>query len=111
MGIKLMTPLYNFNGVALQDGSGDLLLRSVLLVALSQGENKESTYAQKAAQFSLGVRIAACEKSEMTFSAEEIELLKNLVAARFTPIVVGQVGALLEGRDIGFPIQMKKEEV
>lgn len=97
MRVVLDTPLMDFFGAPLIDGSKELILRTVLLNCASRGTGKETTYEEKAKLFQLGVRIAQAD-STIDLESGDIQLLKGACASGFTPLVVGQVGQLLEGR-------------
>ena len=114
MKVLLTTPLYNFMGVVLKDGKSDLLLRNVLLAVLSTGRETDKSFDQKSKLFELGVKIVV-STDEIDLQSEEIQLLKDVIAhcpsPAFSPLVVGQVGRILEGKPVGIPVHNSQEPV
>jgi hypothetical protein len=100
MKILLTTPLRAFTGEILKDGpESDLLLRNVLLAAVNQPREQSCTYAEMGSLFTLGVKLATTDEVDLTSS--EVELLKTQMPRRFSALVVGQVGKILDGQPTG----------
>ena len=112
MKVLLTTPLRNFDGKIMKDGPGDLLLRNVLIQALSVPMPKdEPTQSVKATRFDLGVKIASSD-GEVDLISDEIKILKDLVAMGYVSLIYGQVAKMLEGQPTGIEafVEPKKAE-
>ena len=109
MKILLVVPMRSFTGEVIKDGEADLMLRSVLLSALSRGGDQNATYTEKSLQFSLGVKIASAG-DEVELISDEIKMLKDITAKIFSSLIVGQVGKLLEGQLTGISPQPEVKE-
>lgn len=110
MRLLLIAPMRSFTGEILKDGpTSDLLLRSVLLVALSGNGEAASTCSDVAKQFALGVKVATAG-DEIEIESEDAVLLKKLVSKRFSVLVSGQVGLMLDGKSTGIIPAMRNTE-
>lgn len=83
------------NKTPLSDSEGEVSLKRVCTAALlgSYPDEKELAGTEKVARFRLAVRI---ESGSDKFSAEEISLIKKLVAKAYVPLVVGRAWELLD---------------
>jgi hypothetical protein len=90
------TPLTDFRGKPLvtEDGSALTLREAVTtaLVAPFKDENPSGT--EKVKRWQLAAKLQASKDVELT--ADDIALIKNLVAKAYGPMIVGQVWAILD---------------
>lgn len=93
-----------FSGTVIKDGEADLLLGVVLIGALTRAGKPEQGFESKAKQFALGVKIASARDDMVDLDSGEVQLLKEVVTAAYSPLIVGQVGLILEGKPTGIPV-------
>jgi hypothetical protein len=76
-----------------------MTLRSVVVDALltTFGDERELSGEDKLKRYDLAVQIYACD--EMQLKAEEVALIKKLVARRYGPLVTGQAWAMLDPKE------------
>lgn len=98
MRANLNVGAVNMDGVVLIDEAGKpVLLNSLCVNALLneyQGEMLSGT--QKLERYKLAKRLHANE-SEAEITVEEAALIKELIAKAYSPLIVGNVYAALEG--------------
>ena len=89
--------LSNFEGTEELKEKGEVItLGKVLINGLLNPVDEPGK--KKAEKFELAIRIKMVEESCVEVTAEEVVLLKEVVGYGFTPLVVGQVYRILEGR-------------
>jgi hypothetical protein len=103
MNVELSATMRTFTGETIRDGEADLLLRSVLLAALTRAGRTDQSVEEKARQFALGVKLAGCREPRVDLDSGEVQMLKGLVAQSYGSLIVGQVCLLLEGQPTGLP--------
>lgn len=107
MKVCLASPIRSFTGEILKDGASDLLLRAILLAALSRSGKTEQSLESKAKEFELGVKIATVKEDCIDLDSGEIQILKSLVNSQYSSLIVGQVSLLLEGKSTGIHCSIK----
>ena len=92
MLLKVTAPLVGFDGSPFTDGA---TLRSVIVNALAgMAEGEQLTGEQKLERYRLAKKIHV--EDEAKLRAEDVVLVKAVVAAAYGPLVVGQVFEALE---------------
>jgi len=88
-------------------------LRSYLVLALnnkSRTETEPIGAEEAAKRYQLSTKLYA--KNEVELSSKEIVLLQDRIAAIYdSPLVVGRIGDMLEGREILLPEEVENDEV
>lgn len=89
--------ILSLDGTAIKDGAKDLTLCNVATTALLAPERGEELSGnEKMKRFLLAERIYQAD-GEVKVSAEEVVLLKTLIAKHFSALIVGRSYRLLEG--------------
>ena len=96
--INVTKGLFNLDGNAILDGSDNknpMILRSVLCNALlSHRAEEKLSGADKVERYDLAMRIHKNDKVEM--EVKEVNTIMELIAAMYTPLIVGQVFPMLD---------------
>lgn len=98
---NLNQALTDLNGKAIEEKAGDvtrpLTLATVCVNALLMPHEDERNLSgkDKVSRYELAKKINGAE-GEIDVKAEDITLLKNLLAKAYTPLIVGQAYAVLE---------------
>ena len=115
MQVKLSSKIRIFGGFPMKAGEfrtvnihDDATLCIAVVASLSHGYSDEVNLSgeDKAARFELALKVFNKVKLELT--AEEVALIKKLIAKAFSPLVVGQCFRLLEGKDSGIASAKQK---
>ena len=101
MKLNLLTVMMNINGEPLLEPDKNsevqkVTLRTVFVNALMIPVEKD-TGVDKVAKYSLAIDIQ--KNDEVVLSAEQIVLLKEAIAKPYGPVIVGQVYAILDGKE------------
>jgi hypothetical protein len=117
-GQPLLTDKTNSDGSAVLDENHRPVkepetLRSYLVLALNNKARTETEPlgAEEAAKrYQLSTKLYA--KSEVDLTHAECTLLMERIAATYdSPLVIGRIGDMLEGREISLPEEVEKNEV
>jgi len=114
MKVNLNTRITDFYGEVLprayfgfpSEGSTDLRYIVVTVLGTAFRDELNLALVEKKRRYKLAIKIMDAE-NEVDLVAEEVALIKKLVGKWTTPLVVGQVDCLLEGKSTG--ISAKKE--
>ena len=91
----------NFIYAIIADNLEKLTLRNICQECLFSDHPDEKDKTQKSAKFALAMKINNAD-DEIELELKEISRIQKLVEIRYEPLIVGQVDALLEGKEIEF---------
>lgn len=97
MKINLFVPLLDLKGNVVLNGKEPVSLKDICSDALGNYVDQGMSGTQKLVNFAIGLRIAQSE-SEVELSAEELAIIKDVVGKSYSPLVVGRLNELIEGR-------------
>jgi len=93
--IDFTVPLVGLDGKPLRTEEGPMSLGDVAANALlSPHKDENPSGAEKVKRWSLAMRVHAAKDAELT--ADDIKLIKDLVAQAYAPLIVGQAWAILD---------------
>lgn len=100
MQIDFTATLVSLDGKSLQSESGDtLLLGDVVTNALiNQYSDENPSGVEKVKRWSIAKRVFG--RADISLTADDIALIKNLVAKAYGPIVVGQVWSIIDPESV-----------
>lgn len=93
MKINLTTVITDIKGAAIKNGDDDFLLSDVCINALLTPDQSEEA-DEKVKRYKLALRCS--NGADPDFSAEEIVLIKKLIAKNYPPLVVGRAFEILD---------------
>ena len=98
MKINFDAVITTLDGKPIKDASKDLTLGMVATSALlSNHEDERPTGQEKAARYSLAVKIHGANSHPLELDLDDAKLIQDLIAKSYTPLVVGQVYGFLNG--------------
>lgn len=98
MKIDVTQKLMSLMGEPLKDGDKEVTLRDVSVTALLNANEQSHLGDAKARRWQLARQITDNDSPDI--KAEDITLIKELAGKQFTPVVIGPMYELLEGRKL-----------
>lgn len=93
--INVTTPLSDLRGVEMKENGDSVLVRDVIVSSVLYTEkDKHVSPTEKYALYKISRKTFDAE-SEVEYSNEEVEIIKDSVGLLYAPLVVGQVFELL----------------
>lgn len=98
MKINFSAVLTDLDGGAIKDGKKDLTLGTVATTALlGNYDDERPTGQEKSQRYALAVKVHGANSHPLELDLDEAKLIQDLIAKSYTPLVVGQAWAILNG--------------